>query len=143
MGKTFKKIGLLYPNNDSRIQHELEKLDGHVIFSKNKHDYRYNIEDLHHKKHNTTKKTKDGKEVSCKKEWAFGHIVLINGDYFISRRVTPNEYVEEHEVLKLIYESMTTTESYDIDRYIKRIDYASAKLIVSAILNLNSQGLIP
>lgn len=143
MGTSFKHIIKNFPNNDIRIQQEFQKLDGHVIFSKNKHDYRYNIEDLHHKKHNTTKKTKDGKIVSCKKEWGFGHLVLMEGQYYLSKRITQNEYVEEHDVLKSIYESMSTTESYDIDRYMKKIDYESAEKIVSAILDLRKKGLIP
>lgn len=143
MGKSFKQIGLLYPNNDPRIQHEFGKLDGHVIFSSHGYEYRYNIEHLSHVRHGSSKKSKDGKIVACDKEWAFGHLVIINGEYYLSKRVTENAHVEGHSVLNSIYTSMLTTESYDIDRYIKRIDYASAKLIVSAILSLRGTGLIP
>lgn len=138
MGILFSKLSI----SNTTVKNELLRLDGHVILSKGKYDYRFNILDLHHKIHPSTIKRDNGQILPHNKEWAFGHIIVKNGDVYFSERPTDNKDVEKHPISRTIYSAMNSNTIYDIDRNAKKIDAPNIKLIVNIILTLRKQGLI-
>lgn len=142
MGTTFKKLLEKLPLVDQTVAQSLIQLDGHIILSKGEHDYRYNILDLHHKRHPSTIE-KEGEVVPHEKEWAFGHILVINNAIYFSSRPTSNRDVEEHAVSSTIYNNLSSTQIFDIDRDGRLIDATNVIYIVSTILALKIHNLIP
>ncbi|MVX64234.1 hypothetical protein GKZ28_11085 [Clostridium chromiireducens] len=143
MGTTFGKLLQNINSMNPIVAQSLLQLDGHVILSKADLDYRYNILDLHHKKHSTTITTKSNGVMPYDKEWAFGHIMKINNQFYFSARPTTNREVEEHSVSSSIYNNLLTNQVFDVDRDARLIDVSNVTFIVNTLLNLRSKGLIP
>ncbi|MGN2370169.1 hypothetical protein ACTFJW_08910 [Clostridium cagae] len=143
MGTTFRKLLQNMNSINQVIAQTILQLDGHIILSKADLDYRYNILNLHHKKHPTTINSKSKGVIAYNKEWAFGHIMIINNQFYFSERPTANRDVEEHIVSSSIYNNLSTNEVFDVDRNARLIDSSNITFIVNTILNLRSQELIP
>lgn len=130
---------------DDSVANELKRLDGHIVLSSGEYDYRFNLLDPRHSKHEALIKKKnigDGLKF-YNKEWAFGHLIYHNGAVFFSETPTVNRDVEKHRIAKHIYDNLRTDEIFDNDRWAKRIDPSNVKFVVDQLLALCEKGLLP